>query len=62
MRTDVFFSLVETKSTAKKVKSNEWFDVDSDVCDKFYDLEILIINIQELSLLLLNTGYVQAQL
>ena len=62
MRTDVFFYLVETKSTAKTGKSNELFDLDSDVCDTFYDLEILIIDIQKLSLLLLNPRFVQVQL
>ena len=37
---------IGTKSTAKTGKSNKWFDVDSEVCNTFHDLGLLIINIQ----------------
>ena len=37
---------IGTKSTAKTGKSKKWFDVDSEVCNTFHDLGLLIINIQ----------------
>ena len=50
------------KSTAKTGKSNKWFDVDSKVCNRFSDLDIIKINFQKLSLSLHNPRHVQVQI